>query len=287
MGIFASPFHYAPGYEVGLNTGTPEVGGRIPRRPPRKPPQEEKVPSRVPNEGNGNGESSGARSGSASNGIGAGAANGAGIAAAGSSARSMMMQQDAESNNAANLSQSQFSTLIHPNPIQAPANPTRTSVAPAAQHPGFWGQVGHYASDIGNGIVSGAKAVNNFAQSQPVKDVMQFGSIPLPKAAPAPSSVVEPSNVYSPSRNFPEVSSGNPKVIQGSVEGPSSVASGAGQRALPRAYTSQADFENLIHNAGGSDIFNGSQFSGASSSPWYDSIGSDLGSIGEDIFAGL
>lgn len=278
MSYLASPFRYAPTYDVGLNTGTPEVGATLRRPKNKKTPEEEKNPSRVPNEGNGNGEgtSSGIRSGSVSSGISASAGAAGAVARPGQAARSLMAEQDAESNNAANLSQSQFNTLIHPNPISAPASPTKTTVAPAAQHPGFWSQVGHDISSVAHNPI--------------VQDVMHFGdpvrsydSGGLVGAVSGNGSdVIQPSNVYSPNRSFPEVGQGSPKVIQGSVAGAGEVSPNI-WNALPRS---------AAYNGNGYGASLGKQFmktgsSSASDSPWYDSIPNDLSSIGEDILAGL
>lgn len=273
MSYLASPFRYAPTYDVGLNTGTPEVGGTIRRPKNKKTPEEEKTPSRVPNEGKGTGEANGAQSGSANAGAGISASAGmaGAVAQPGSSARSMAAQQENEPTSATNLSQSQFNTLIHPNPISAPANPTKTTVAPAASSPGFWSQVGHDISGIGHNSV--------------VRDVMSFGD-PFKSSdtglagAINPSynsSVIQPSQVYSPSRNFPEVSSGRPSVIQGSVEGPGSVGQGA-QRAIGRSPVYDA-------NPYGSSL--GKQFMGNGSAPvdsspspsWIDSIPNDISEL--------
>ena len=279
MSYLASPFRYAPTYDVGLNTGTPEVGATIRRPRNKKTPQEEKVTTRVPNEGSGNGGTSNGISQGESAGSGLG--RGAGVsnsAAVGSSARSMMAQQDAESNNAASLNQSQFNTLIHPNPISAPANPTKTTVAPAASSPGFWSQVGHDIGSVANNPV--VRDVMSFGDPFKGRDTGVVGALNGSSNAP---TAIEPSNVYSPSRNFPEVSSGSPKVIQGSVEGANSVGSGA-RNAIGRSPVYEA-------NNYGSSL--GKQFMGSNgsavdtSTPWYDSIPNDISSIGEDLFAAL
>lgn len=272
MSYLASPFRYTPTYNVGLDTGTPEVGATIRRPKNKKDPQEEKTPSKTPNENNGNGEgtSSGVRSGSVASGIGASAVAAGAVAQPGSAARSMMAQQENEPTSATNLSQSQFQTLIHPNPVTAPANPTRTSVAPAAS-PGFWSQVGHGISSIGNNSV--VRDVMSFGDPFKSSDTGIAGAV---SAARAPSAVIEPSNVYSPMRNFPEVSSGGPNIIQGSVEGPNSVGQGA-QRAIGRSPVYDA-------NPYGSSL--GKQFMGSgngasvdTSPSWIDSIPNDISEL--------
>ena len=278
MGIFASPFRYSPTYDVGLNTGTPEVGATLRRPKNKKTPEPEKVPSRVPNEGGSNGETSGAQSGSTSNGLTASVGLGAGIAAQGSSARSMMAQRDAEPSNAASLSQSQFQTLIHPNPISAPANPTKTTVAPAASSPGFWSQIGHDISNVAHNPI--VHDVMSFGDPFKSRDTGIAGALSGSSTA---APVIEPSNVYSPSRNFPEVSSGSPKVIQGSVEGANSVGSGA-RNAIGRSPVYEA---NNIGSSLGKQFMGSNGSAVDTSTPWYDSIPNDLSSISEDIFAGL
>jgi hypothetical protein len=110
----------------------------------------------------------------------------------------------------------------------------------------------------------------------PVKHYDQGGLVGA--VSQGSSDVVQPSAVYSPMRNFPEVSSGKPSVIQGSVDSPGSV--GAGSRyALPRSPVYDAN----PYGASLGKQFMGNGSAASDSAPSFiDSIPNDI----SELFAG-
>jgi hypothetical protein len=281
-GIFASQFNPVSPYDpVGLDTGTPKVGMTLGKKTPKRPPSED-TPSRVPP---GGGTAAGAEAAAATGGYlhaTASAANQASVNA--NSNMSLVQAGQASHMSAAN----EAANGIGYHPDAAPATHivmpkhSGADATPPKQNNnsggGLLGWVEHTASSVAhNPVVSG---IMHFGD--PFKTTGIAGAV---SPAPPASSVIKPTNVYGPSRSTAgELGPSAPKTIQGQVLGPEGVANGAGQRALPSAYTSQQDFIDMMRGSGAGNL-NSTQFGGAK--PWYDMIPDDISSIGEDALSAL
>jgi hypothetical protein len=282
-GIFATQFNTVNPYDpVGLDTGTPAVGITLGKKTPKRPPRED-TPSRVPPGG----------------GAAAGAEAGAAMASGNSASASNAMSQSAANSMAMGPTKNQtYEKLMHLSAEDTAGGNPATIKIPAAsnvnmpKHSGADATPPKQNSNSGGGFLGWAShTFNDVVHNPVVSDVMHFGD-PFKTSGVAgaispaqpPSNVIQPSRVYNPSRpSAGEISQGGPRTIQGQVQGPESVGNGAGPRALPRAYTTQQDFIDMMRGSGASHL-NSTQFD---TTPWYDQIPNDISSIGEDALSAL
>lgn len=295
-GIFANQFNYANAYNpVGLDTGAISVGATLGKRPPREKTPSENEPSRVPtsNKETAN-TAAGATAGmsqAAVGGIGAGAMVGAGNAAANQGTMNKLAHMEQSFGGGQQTTPSTNYSAMIDMPKQSGAQVNHP--APSSGGGGFWSSLGH-------DIASGVSDVGHVLNSPVVHNIMSFGDplsgidgskngtggvMGLMNQQQA-SNVIKPTSVYNPTRApSPELPSGSPNIIQGSVENPGNVGQGT-FKALSRG----TGYDNMnlgpqFYNKPASTVSRLS--SAASDTPWYDSIPSDLSTLGEDVLSGV
>lgn len=278
-GIFASQFNQVSPYEpVGLDTGTPSIGVTLGKKTPKRPPTEEPANVRP-----GSGGEAPAAAGAA---IAATAGMSASNAAAPGTSLAAQQAKSQTYNKLMHL-EAQDTAGGDPRTIKAPApssvNMPKHSGAdatPPKQSGGFMGfldSVGHEATSIAhNPIVS---SIMHFGD--PFNDHGVSGAVADQSQT---NPTIKPTRVYNPQRPSAQgIESGKPGTVQGTVEGNPAVDVAA-RGALGRSTA----YDNLAGKLGPQFYRNGgSTVSRLTSTPWYDQIPNDLGSLAEDAFAGL
>lgn len=230
MAIFASQFNPVSPYEpVGLDTGTPQIGIRLPRTPEDKNPPEENTPARLsPNNPAADSASANAAAGAAAN---------QEASAGAQSAAQQAAQRAAQQTRV-------YDKLMHLEAADTAGGNPATIHAPAqAAHPGILG-------DITNVATSGLHVLNNVAGNPIVRDIMHFGdpfhTAGISGAVADQSQVnptIKPTRVFNPQRSGANaIEQGGPKTIQGQVEGNPAVDVQAPQySAMPRGWSANGE----------------------------------------------
>jgi hypothetical protein len=204
-----------------------------------------------------------------------------------------------------NLNMSQFfdlpaSSSVSPKVSETPASKPQSSG-------GFWSDLGHELvtpgtswGSLGGTLAHGVSDVDGAMNNRFVKGMMNFGGIPgsVPQANPAIEGQVVPRSATPAG----ELNQAAPKVIEGDVVGPEalnvpgtydSVGAGVVRPGLPRGWGGEAEdiFNANDLNSIGRNL-NSAQFgeqtmNAAKSTPWYDALGSDAASLGEDVLSGI